>query len=107
MRFRVRIEAPARAEMLEALGWIRERSESSAARWFAALSDAVRSLEEFPERCALAPESEKFEEDIRQLLFGKAHGTYRMLFTIRAGEVHILHFRHAARRWLGESGGEF
>ncbi|MCC7142209.1 MAG: type II toxin-antitoxin system RelE/ParE family toxin [Candidatus Eisenbacteria bacterium] len=84
--------------MLDAFEWLRERSETAATRWLANLEDAIRSLEQFPERCSLAPENEVFEEEIRQLLFGKDHGIYRVLFTVRGNEVHILHFRHSARR---------
>lgn len=36
----------------------------------------------FPERCAFAQENAFFPEDIRQLLYGKRSGVYRILFTI-------------------------
>lgn len=83
--------------MLEAFDWIRERAPDAAVRWYDALENALQSLGQFPERCALAAENDAFEEEIRQLLFGKDHGTYRVLFTVRGDEVHVLHFRHTAR----------
>jgi plasmid stabilization system protein ParE len=64
------------------------------------LLKALRSLAEHPQRCSLAPENEVFEEEIRQLLYGKRQNVSRILFTIREQTVYILHIRHAARPFL-------
>ena len=97
MKFRVLIESSARAEMLDAFEWIWKRSPNAAARWYASLEEALHSLERLPRRCHLAPEDDAFKEEIRQLLFGKAHKAYRALFTVREDEAHVLHFRHTAQ----------
>src|SRR5438046_34231 len=53
----VHISARALREIDKALGWLAERSRTAAVRWHEQLLEAVRSLENNPERCGLAPES--------------------------------------------------
>jgi len=64
--------------------------------------DAVFSLEHMPERCSLAPESKDFGKDIRQVLYGKRTGVYRIMFCIYGdgpseGIVRVICVRHGAR----------
>jgi hypothetical protein len=59
--------------------------------------DAIDSLKTFPARCPLAPENEFFSQEIRQLLYGKGRGRYRVLFTISGNTVSVLHIRHSAQ----------
>lgn len=80
--------------------WIYERAPERAKKWFNGLEAAIYSLEDFPQRCPLAEESRAFEVDIRQLVYGKRVGTYRILFTIVGDAVHILHVRHGRRKGL-------
>jgi plasmid stabilization system protein ParE len=80
----------------EAYFWINEQSEGAALRWYEGLLKALRSLERNPLRCPLAPESAFFEEEIRQLIYGK----YRILFTVESETVFVLRVRHGAREYL-------
>lgn len=80
----------------EAYFWINEQSEAAALRWYEGLLKAFRSLERNPLRCPLAPESAFFEEEIRQLIYGK----YRILFIIEGEAVFVLRVRHGAREHL-------
>ncbi len=100
MAYSVRITARALREIDAALEWVSRRSRAAAARWHERLMEAVRSLEDHPERCDLAPESEWFEGELRQLLHGKRRGVYRILFEIRGDTVHILRVRHSAQALL-------
>ena len=50
--------------------------------------------------CPLAPENDEFEEEIRELLYGKRQHRYRILFTIREQAVVVLHIRHGAREHI-------
>lgn len=100
MKYRVEIAPEAVPEAEQDYLWIREHSPVSAAKWFNGLVEAVESLENQPTRCALAPENDAFEEEIRQLLYGKRGGVYRVLFSIAGGTVRVLHIRHGARRLL-------
>jgi plasmid stabilization system protein ParE len=61
---------------------------------------AIESLNKMPFRCSLAIENDYFEEEIRQLLYGKRGRVYRIIFTIREEEVHILFVRHSAQKPL-------
>jgi hypothetical protein len=64
------------------------------------LQDAIASLAQFPERCALAPESTVFPFEVRHLLYGHAPHVYRILFTIEDKTVYVLHIRHSRRQPL-------
>jgi plasmid stabilization system protein ParE len=100
MALSVRVTRRALREIDEALAWLSERSRAAAARWHAQLLEAFRSLENNPERCALAPESEWYSGEIRQLLHGKRQGVYRILFEVRGDTVYILRVRHSAQALL-------
>lgn len=59
--------------------------------------NAIATLQEKPQRCALAVENEIFPEQVRQLLYGKAKNLYRVLSTIRDATVYVLYVRHSAQ----------
>ncbi len=100
MAHSVHITARALREIDEALEWLSEQSRAAALRWHEQLMEAVRSLENNPERCGLAPESEWSPGEIRQLLHGKRRGVYRILFEVRGNTVYILRVRHSAQALL-------
>jgi plasmid stabilization system protein ParE len=81
----------------EASGWIAARSPEAAERWLNAIESEIHSLAHFPERCPLARENGQFPYELRQLVFGRKHGRYRIIFTLRVGTVHVLHVRHGAK----------
>lgn len=60
------------------------------------MTAAIESLENFPFRCPLAPESDRFGAEIRHLIFGK----YRILFIIEDEIVYVLRVRHQAQDML-------
>jgi plasmid stabilization system protein ParE len=100
MAYPVHITARALREIDAALGWLAARDRAAALRWHDRLLEAVRSLEDNPERCGLAPESGWYPGELRQLLYGKRRGVYRILFEIRDATVYILRIRHSARALL-------
>ena len=109
MNYEIVVTDQADAEAEEAYLWIRERSPDGAVRWWNGLEAAILSLERMPTRCSLAPENDVFEEEIRQLLYGKRQHRYRILFTVREQTVVILHIRHGVREHLkgeGEAGDD-
>ena len=69
-----------------------------ALEWLDGIIKAIQSLEEFPNRCAIAPENEYLEQDlkteIRHLIYKKS---FRVIFIVRKNEVRILNVKHAAR----------
>ncbi len=109
MRYRVDLADNARDEIQAAFDWIVGKASLEIAdRWLDRLEQTLESLETMPQRCERAPESDHFQRDLRQLLFGRKHGTYRLIFGIEEVErrVTILHFRHAAMRWIGSEASE-
>ena len=87
----------------EAYEWLAERDAEAAIRWYNRLLEVIFSLDTFPERCPLAPESEFFNAEIREIFYGRRQYKYRILFTVGENEVHVLHVRHGARLALGET----
>ena len=101
MKYRVIIEARAMEDLESIVEWIAQDSEVAARHWYGSVTDAIESLEEFPARCPMAPESSFVRREIRQLLHGASRKAYRILFTICEDAVHVLHVRHWARNWMG------
>lgn len=101
-RWNVIMELPAQLDIAEARAWIEERNPRAADRWFNSIYDTIGSLEVFPERCPLAPESRFLSAEIREIFHGRRQHKYRILFTVSENKVHVLHVRHGARLTWGE-----
>jgi plasmid stabilization system protein ParE len=96
--YRVVFTPRARADALEAFRWIAEHSPTAAARWYAGLEKAITKLGELPERHPVAEEeSERFGITLRQMLYGRRRGVYRILFSIEGEKVYLHYVRHTAR----------
>jgi plasmid stabilization system protein ParE len=63
--------------------------------------EAVLSLQDNPDRCRLAPEAEFYPGQLRQLLYGKRRGIYRILFEVQGDTVYVLRVRHGSQALLG------
>jgi len=100
MAYQVEISPLALADIDEAYLWLYEQSPRTAARWFRGLRKAIDSLETNPERCSFTPESDAFEGELRQLLYGRRRGVYRILFTVAGDAVQVHRVRHGSRRFL-------
>ena len=93
MIYRVVTTARASCDVEVCFNFIARVSSRGAASWFNAFELALRSLEGDALR-GLAPESEFFDEPIRQHLFKTRHGhAYRILFVVRGEVVHVVHIR--------------
>jgi plasmid stabilization system protein ParE len=98
MKYRINILPVAKADIKAAAKWIRQNdSQQKAKIWLNEINDAVASLDTLPARCALAAIDNAFEEEIRQLLYGKGKGVYRILFTIQDKTIVVLRVLHSAR----------
>jgi plasmid stabilization system protein ParE len=103
MAFRVKQTAAADHDLDLILEWLMARQAGETGlRWLEGLKDTINSLSELPYRCSLAPESLAFPFEVRQLLHGRKPHQYRVLFTIEADSVVILHIRHGRRLPLAE-----
>ena len=98
MPFLVRLTDRALRDMEAIYEFIEADASGGAFAWFHDLSEAIYSLERFPERGTFVPESKK----LRQLFYGKQPGIYRIIYAIdqRNRAVNILHIRHGARAAL-------
>jgi toxin ParE1/3/4 len=68
---------------MEAL-WDRLSADDSVAgaNWFKGLEDAIFSLERFPHRCPIAPESRIWGRTLRHLIYGAKPHVYRVIYEI-------------------------
>jgi len=86
----------AKTDIRQAYIWLAKRSPAAASRLLDRIDEGIDTLEVFPARGPLAPESEFFGEEIRELTIGK----YRVLYVIDKSTVTILHVRHSSRDYL-------
>lgn len=102
MPYLVRLADRALRDMEAIYEFIHAEASESAFAWFNDLAREVYSLERFPERGAVIPESKK----LRHLLFGKKPTTYRIIYALdkRTHVVTVLHVRHGARAPLSAKG---
>jgi plasmid stabilization system protein ParE len=99
-KYQVIIQPSAEQGIKEAYYWVSNYSPRNARSWLEGLHQAILSLEQMPLRCSLALENNFFEEEIRQLLYGKGKNIYRILFTVTEKTVEILFVRHSAQQPL-------
>ena len=96
--FRIELAPRAIREADIARDWLEEKASPTIANaWYRELIVAIETLANFPERCPVADESDVFDEEVRQLLFGKKHGVYRILYAIKDDVVHVLSVRHCSQ----------
>jgi toxin ParE1/3/4 len=98
MPYLVRLADRALRDMETIYEFIEAGASERAAAWFNSLAEEIYSLERFPERGAIIPETKNF----RHLLFGKKPCTYRIIYAVDKsnGVVNVLHIRHGARAAL-------
>jgi plasmid stabilization system protein ParE len=76
---------------------LEQQEPAIAIKWLGGIIEAINSLSNLPERCAIAPENARFKKNsqiIRHLIYKKS---FRIIFTIEKNEVKILSVRHGAR----------
>jgi plasmid stabilization system protein ParE len=98
--YRIEITDRAQADADAAYEWMTEHiSPAFAERWYQELFRQIETLKQHPTRCPRAPESHKFPEEIRELVYGKRKhkNKYRIIFTIREDTVVILYVYHSAK----------
>lgn len=92
-RYLVIFEDSAQTDVRGAYEWgCRAWGKRRAQQWVRQLRTAVlKQLGVVPKGFPLAPEDDEFSEEIRQMVIGR----YRVLFTIKGRQVHVLHVRGA------------
>ncbi|MCH8828422.1 MAG: type II toxin-antitoxin system RelE/ParE family toxin [Planctomycetes bacterium] len=98
MPLHIRITQPARRDIRIVARWYAEHAVKLGQRWSAGVSSAIESLRNNPDRCALAHETDQFEFEVRELLYGSGRKkTHRILFRIVEDTVEVLAVRHVAQ----------
>jgi plasmid stabilization system protein ParE len=104
MTLRVTVLALARIDAESIYEWIRRRSETGAAAWYASFETVIRKIANEADSAALAPESDLLGIPLRQRLFRTRHGRrYRVLFTVKDNEVCVLRVRGPGQPPVGTS----
>jgi plasmid stabilization system protein ParE len=97
---KVRVPRAVNVALLQQANYISTEQQDPimASRWLDGMIGAIQSLSHFPERCQIAPENfranNNFESTIRQLFYKKS---FRVIFKVVGDEVRILGVRHSAR----------
>lgn len=98
MKYQIELAATAKADIRQQAQWLRDQvSPAAAVKWMASIDKAINTLQSRPLRCPVAAESDKFPEEIRELLHGRSKHKHRIIFTIREDIVYVLYVRHSAR----------
>jgi plasmid stabilization system protein ParE len=102
MEYRVDISIPALQDAESAFLWIRGFNIETAKAWYEGLLKEIFTLEQFPYRCPVAPESRLIGREIRHLIYGKRTQQYRIFFEINEAEkvVRIYRIWHSAKQWI-------
>ncbi|MGD0498766.1 MAG: type II toxin-antitoxin system RelE/ParE family toxin [Bryobacteraceae bacterium] len=98
MAYRVEFTGRAARDLQLLFHSIGVEESDAALRGLDGMERAIATLNEFPNRCSLAPESRPGCV-IRQLLHGSGRYVYRILFRVtpKPRAVVVLHIRHGAR----------
>jgi len=96
--YRVVFTARARADVLEQFRYLADRSPDAAARWYVGIEKAVAKLSTLPERHPIAQdETNQLGLTLRQMLYGRRPGVFRILFSVEGDTVTLHYVRHSAR----------
>ncbi|MGC9261248.1 MAG: type II toxin-antitoxin system RelE/ParE family toxin [Phycisphaerae bacterium] len=101
MKYAVIITPIAEAELRTAFEYIHKDSPVLAQRWLQTLYDKIASLEKFPERCAIAPDSAFVGEELRHMVVRSHRVIFRLEKSRRS--VQVVGIRHGARLFIGEA----
>ena len=92
-KYHVRTVRAAEQDVIGARDFIARHSPESAARWVEDVCRAIESLDQFPLRGSVIPESEDLGQEFRHLILGQ----YRLIYSVRGFTVWILRVIHGAR----------
>ena len=96
MTYHVIVTLRAKVDLRHYYSVAAEHAPETATRWLERFEASLMSLSTFPARCSLAAENDLVEPTIRQFLFGRRLGRYRVLFTIVGDQVVVLHIRRGS-----------
>ncbi len=96
MSYQIILEADAEQDIDAATAWLAQYEPAKAVARHFDVMEAIDSLQTFPLRCPLAPESVTYGVAIRQLIFQN----YRILYLVVRQTVYVLRVRHGRQDTL-------
>jgi len=92
-KFRVEITETAQSDVQEIFQYIAADNQKAAINLIEEIERQIASLEKFPARCPVIPESFELGVEYRHIIYGH----YRTIFRVEASKVIILRVIHGAR----------
>ena len=94
MAYLVELSARVEQDLIHIAQRISAGESAAAARWFDGLDKAISTLENFPRRCPITPESKKTKQGLRHLLYS----SMRIIYEIDEARelVRVVAIRHSA-----------
>ncbi len=92
-KFQVEITATAQSDIQEIYQYIASDNQTAANNLVLEIEKQIHSLEQFPLRCPITPESYELGVEYRHILYGH----YRTIFRVEAPRVIILRVIHGTR----------
>jgi plasmid stabilization system protein ParE len=96
MEYAVNVTARAERDLATLYEDIDASHSEAARKWYLGLKKEILSLRALPFRCSLTPE----RPNLRHLLYGHGHNTYRVIYRVTGRQVDVLHIRHGARKQM-------
>lgn len=89
----IEITSTAESDILDIFRYISQDKGNVAVRWVNEIERQIETLEKFPARCPIIPESDELGEVYHHLIYGN----YRTIFKIDGSKVTIMRVIHCAR----------
>jgi plasmid stabilization system protein ParE len=94
MEYAVNLTARAERDLANLYEQINAERSEAARKWYLGLKKEILSLGTLSLRCPVTPEN----ANLRHLLYGHGHNTYRVIYRVTGSQVDVLHIRHGARK---------
>lgn len=103
MIWRISASEPVEAWLETAyLNRLRATSPEEAFQWYSSLKAAIADLAVFPRRWSAFPGSERYDGEVRRMIFGKKRGAYHIIYRViepapgeNFGIVRVINIYHA------------
>lgn len=92
-KYLVEITKVAERDASSIFAYIARNNPSAAVKWIEEIERQIDSLETFPERCPIIPETKELGRQYHHLIFGN----YRTIFRVQGSKVIIMRVVHGAR----------